>query len=234
MMEPPRLGILGGMGPLATAEFMARLVRATPASCDQEHIPVIVCSLPQIPDRTEAILGAGASPVPMMQSGLKMLERCGVECIAIPCNTAHFWISELQEATGVPILHMVDAVASILHQSYAPRSVGLLATDATIAAGTYTSRLHGMGIKVISPSAPAQATVMHSIRAIKSGTEPRLPELESVVDELVARGAECTVLACTELSTVRLRRANAAVIDSTEALAEVCIQRLLPKIPSQK
>jgi aspartate racemase len=106
------LGVLGGMGPMATVDFMAKVLRNTPADRDQEHIPTIVCSATNIPDRSAAILEGGPDPLPAMRDALHKLERSGVTCIAMPCNTAHFWYSSLQLETNIPILHIVDNVAA--------------------------------------------------------------------------------------------------------------------------
>ncbi|WP_309139629.1 amino acid racemase [Siccirubricoccus sp. G192] len=108
------LGVLGGMGPLASAQFMARLTLLTPAERDQDHIPALLWSDPRVPDRTAARLGGGEDPLPALLRGLRGLEAAGCGAIAIPCNTAHGWFDALQAATGLPILHIVDAAAAEL------------------------------------------------------------------------------------------------------------------------
>ncbi len=110
MSAPPRiLGVLGGMGPLATVDFLQKLIEETPASRDQDHIPVIAYSVPQIPDRPLAILGKGESPLPHMLEGIHTLKRAGAQAIAIACNTAHYWYDDLVLQGGLPILHIADA-----------------------------------------------------------------------------------------------------------------------------
>src|SRR4051812_30907499 len=133
--EAVMLGVLGGMGPMATVDFMGEVVQNTPATCDQEHIPMVVCSAANIPDRTASIFGEGADPFPAMRDTLRRLEAAGATCVAIPCNTAHHWDAALQAGTSVRILHIVDAVADALDdQSMQGGSVGVLATSGTVKA----------------------------------------------------------------------------------------------------
>jgi aspartate racemase len=110
------LGVLGGMGPLASAHFMVRLTELTPAARDQDHIPAVLWSDPRVPDRTEARLAGGADPLPALLRGLRGLEEAGCGAIAIPCNTAHGWHAAMQAATPLPILHIVDAAAAELRR----------------------------------------------------------------------------------------------------------------------
>lgn len=105
-----RLGVLGGMGPLATADFLAKLTRLTPASVDQDHIPAVIYSATQTPDRSASITGRGPSPRQALTEGARFLAENGAACIAIPCNTAHFWYGDIQRSVDIPILHIVDAV----------------------------------------------------------------------------------------------------------------------------
>ena len=107
-----RLGVLGGMGPLATVDFLKKLIEETPATRDQDHIPAIAYSVPQIPDRPPAIVGNGDSPFPHMLAGIHTLRHAGATTIAIACNTAHFWYDDLLQQGGVPILHIADAACA--------------------------------------------------------------------------------------------------------------------------
>ena len=112
------LGVLGGMGPLATAAFLAKLALATPARVDQEHIPVLVYGDCATPDRTAAALARGASPLPQLLRGAGFLARQGVAAIAMPCNSAHCWYDELAAAVDRPVLHIVDACVALLRQRH--------------------------------------------------------------------------------------------------------------------
>jgi aspartate racemase len=221
------LGILGGMGPAATADFLAKLTAQTPAKFDQEHIRSVVCCFSDIPDRTDAILARGPSPVPAMLRSLALLEQCGVANIAIPCNTAHYWFEAMQRNTIVPIIHIVDAVReALIDQGALGRPVGLLATTATIRAGVYANRLASHGIDCLCPLDDDQAMVMDAIRQIKAGANNRKLEsgLHVVMQRLRRRGAGSIVLGCTELPLVYPKDAP-GVLDSTAALARECIRQ---------
>ena len=104
------LGVIGGMGPLASADFFRKLIDATPAACDDEHIPVLIHSVPQLPSRPAAILRGGASPLPALMKARDRLVAAGATMLAMPCNTAHHWHAELA-ANSVPFPHIADAVA---------------------------------------------------------------------------------------------------------------------------
>ena len=116
------IGVLGGMGPLATVDFMRKVIDLTPARRDQEHLPLIVYSVPQVPGRSACILEGAASPLPAMLRGIRTLAQAGAECIAIPCNTAHHWYDELARESRCPVLHIVDAACAAMERG----GVGLL------------------------------------------------------------------------------------------------------------
>src|SRR4051812_44587909 len=150
------LGVLGGMGPLASAQFMVRLTLLTPAEQDQAHIPSVLWSDPRVPPRTAARLGGGEGPLPALLRGLRGLEAAGCGAIAIPCNTAHGWFAAMQAATPLPILHIVDAAAADLaRQGVAPGRIGLMGTAATLAMRLYQEKLDGAGWDCLVPT-PAE------------------------------------------------------------------------------
>lgn len=227
------LGVLGGMGPMATVDFLAKLVRATPAGRDQDHIPTLVCSAVDIPDRAAAILGTGPDPLPAMRAALARLEAGGATRIAIPCNTAHHWHAALQAGTGLPILHIVDAVAETLAETPAGTMagtgtggrIGLLATDGTLRAGLYRERLGRRGLACVGPDPEGQAAVAAAIRLVKAHrvAEAR-PLLEAQVRALAAAGCDRVVMACTEIPlALSGSAASGLLVDATEALARACV-----------
>lgn len=223
------LGVLGGMGPAATADFLAKLVAATPARSDQDHLPVIAQSIPTIPDRSRAILGQGPSPLPALKAGLARLRAAGCALAVMPCNSAHYWFEAL--AGELPMLHIVDAVAAALKgRGIESGPIGLLATGGTVAAGIYQDRLAGTGFEILVPTAADQADLVDaSIQAIKAGQWAAAHRaLRLALDRLQARGVRATVLGCTELPLVLRPDAAAAspLIDSTAALAEACVVAL--------
>lgn len=220
------LGVLGGMGPMATVDFMGKLVAATPAACDQDHPGVLVLQASEIPDRTRAILGHGPDPLPAMASALRRLEAAGATRIAIPCNTAHHWHGALQALTVLPILHIVDAVADALAaRGCRDGTIGLLATSGTLSAGIYPQRLARHGFACRAPD--DQEAVMRAIRLVKAGAIAEAGTiLREQAEALVAAGCDRVVLACTEIP-LALAGPGAALapmlLDATEALARACV-----------
>jgi aspartate racemase len=220
------LGVLGGMGPMATVDFLKKLVEATPAARDQDHLGVMVAQAPGIPDRTGAILGEGPDPLPAMTIALRRLEAAGATRIAIPCNTAHHWHGALQALTPVPILHIVDAVAGALaRKGIGSGPIGLLATDGTLRAAIYPRRLGTHGFTCRAPE--DQAAVMRAIRLVKAGQVAEARHLLQVQAEaLIAGGCGQVVLACTEIPLALAEpgeRLRPMLLDATEALAQACV-----------
>ncbi|MDA9518772.1 aspartate racemase [Bradyrhizobium sp. CCBAU 11434] len=225
------LGILGGMGPMATVDFMSKIVGNTPASRDQDHIQMVVCSATDVPDRTAAILGQGSDPFPAMLNALRRLELSGATRIAIPCNTAHHWHGALQAETSVPILHIVDAVADALSRQRTTPTLGVLATDGTVHAGIYQQRLTEHGYVCVMPDAKAQAEVMRAIRLVKAGlTDEAAGILGREAEALAAKGCSHIAMACTEIPLALAAfdgDIGAALLDPTDLLAQACVRSCL-------
>ncbi|MBA0123932.1 aspartate/glutamate racemase family protein [Haloechinothrix sp. YIM 98757] len=235
----PLLGVLGGMGPAAANSFLASLVEHTPAGRDQDHIATIVYSDPETPDRSDAILAGGPSPVPAMRRGIEFLDRSGCDLIAIPCNTAHQWFDELAAAGSTPILHIVDAVLTrITHDAPQAGAVGILATDGTIHSGIYQRRLAASGHSVLDlTDLGADNPVMAGIRAVKAGElDHARAYLTKAAEMLVTRGAQGLVFGCTDVAAAlgaTVDGVDVPVWDSSEALAIACIDRIRPDRPDQ-
>lgn len=211
------------MGPAATVDFMKKLTEVCGAERDQEHLPVLTFSLPQIPDRSAALLGRGASPYAAMRSVLKVLENAGVGALAIPCNTAHFWHDELKAETGLPVLHIVDAVLKVIADRFpGPRRVAVLGTEATWRLRLYDKKLQASGHVPVYPEPDEQEQVQAAIRAVKAGRPMRSFPLADTVARLEDRGADVIVLACTELPLL-FEELPDHIIDSTLALAWDCL-----------
>ena len=223
------IGVLGGMGPMATVDFLAKVIELTPASRDQDHLPLIVYSVPQVPDRSASIVEGRESPLPAMIEGLRTLVRAGVECIAIPCNTAHHWYDGLARESSVPVLHMVDAAGAAMQRLGVPDGpVGLLATAGTLAAGIYPARLVRHGYECVVPdNGDVETLVTPGIGLVKAGRVAEAEELlRTAADNLLGRGARVVILACTEIP-VALKDDDASegcYVDATRALAESCVR----------
>jgi aspartate racemase len=221
------IGVLGGMGPAATVDFLAKLLRLTPAHRDQDHIPVVVVSDPRVPDRVGPIMeGRGPSPLDALCRGIFTLEQAGARCIAIPCHTAHFWYDQMVVSARVPILHIADAALADLRHGGADGPVGLLATAATLEAGFYQERLGAAGYACTVPAADVMASyVLPAIVLVKQDRAVgAAPLLSRAVDHLIERGARTVLLACTELPLALAAASDPpACLDATDALARACI-----------
>ncbi len=224
------LGVLGGMGPLASAHFMARLTLLTPAERDQDHVPAILWSDPRVPDRGLARRGAGPDPLPVLVRGLRGLEAAGCGAVAIPCNTAHGWIDGMRAALTVPILHIVDAAAAELRrQAIPPGPVGVMGTAATLEMRLYQDPLAAAGWPCLMPTSEEMDRLVNpAIAAVKANRigDAYAPLVEAV-RALQARGAQAVVLACTEIPLGIQAGPGEAIgvrlIDTIDALARASI-----------
>lgn len=224
------IGVLGGMGPAATIDFMAKIVMLTPAARDQEHVPLLVHDVPQIPDRSSAIAAGSDAPFLPMLAGLMQLARGGAEVIAIPCNTAHHWHERLARSCNVPLLHIADAVVEMLGDDTGPdETVALLATSGTVRAGLYQSRFAAKHRNLLLPDVDTQALVDGAIAAVKGGdTEAGRDLAQAAAERLTEAGAGRLLLACTELPIAFAGSHHAGrTIDATEALARACVRASL-------
>lgn len=225
-----KLGVLGGMGPAASAEFMVRLTSLTPANQDQDHIPTVLWSDPRVPDRSTSILNGTDLPLPWLKDGIRGLQVAGCDHIVMPCNTAHFWYDELIKL-GTPITHIVDSVADMLREINAIQvPIGILGTRATIELGLYQRRLRNLGWSCIIPSSREMDTyVQPAIDLIKANKiEEAHSPLIKVVDNLIAQGAKAVVLGCTEipLAVKEHHRTGIILINSIDSLAKSIIKIL--------
>jgi aspartate racemase len=219
------IGIIGGMGPAATVDFFRRVVEATAVESEQDHIHLIIDNDPSIPDRSLALVGSGASPVPHLVAAARRLETAGVDLLVMPCNTAHAFFEEIQAAVQVPLVSWIDEVANALLRLVPRRTrVGILATTGTIAADLYQEALRSRGLTPVIPSLDEQATLMESIygpNGIKRGFLTQ-PGLLPILEGLVGQGAPAIVVACTDLSALQLDDVanEVIVVDAAALVAE--------------
>lgn len=229
-MTEKMLGVLGGMGPLASAQFMLRLTLLTPADRDQDHIPTILWSDPRVPDRNAARLGSGPDPLPWLMRGIDGLRAAGCGAIAIPCNTAHGWFEPMVQQAGIPVLHIVDATATDLRRIGISRGkIGLMGTALTLSMKLFQDRLGAQGWDIIEPDAEQMRhLVSPAIASVKANrvTEAYLPLVE-VANSLAARGATAVVLGCTEIplgiQAGPIEALRVPVVDTIDALARASI-----------
>ncbi|MCV0429680.1 MAG: amino acid racemase, partial [Roseibium sp.] len=228
-----KVGVVGGVGPAATVDFMGKLVGATQASRDQDHIKVLVEQNPQIPDRTENLVSNGTDPTVALYSTCKKLERGGADMIAIPCNTAHAYVDRIQRHLDIPIVSILSTTTDhITEQSPETGRVGILATNGTIHSGLYQQALTDAGLGFVVPDETHQALVMDAIygpKGVKAGYTDGLckEQIARAFAHLVTNGAEAVILGCTELPLIvseNKEDLGALPIDPTDVLARKCVQ----------
>lgn len=222
MRDAGVVGVLGGMGPLATVDFLRKVIEATPAEQDQDHVPVVTSSIPQVPDRTAAFQGRGESPLPALVASGQRLVRAGAGLIVIPCNTAHLWFEPLRSALGLPMLHLIDAALDeAVVQVGAGGRVGLLGTEATLKSGLYTGRARAGLHWMLPTDREIVRWITPGIEAVKAGDIAGAASLLVLAAQALAgRGAEAIVLGCTEIPlALDARNAPVPVVDATAALA---------------
>lgn len=226
-MEYPvkKLGVIGGLGPMATAYFLRLLVQMSDARTDQEHIEVVLHSMPQIPDRTGYILDRSREdPLPAMVRVGRGLAAQGAEVIAIPCITAHYFQGQLEAGIGLPLLNGIEETVLYLKKAGIERA-GLMATDGTVRSGLFQDALAAAGIGCVLPSEEGQRRVMHMIYDdVKAGKQIEMPLFQDTARPLFCEGAQVVLLGCTELSLVkRDRRLEPGFLDVMEVLSRKAV-----------
>lgn len=229
-MKTKTLGILGGVGPLASVRFSEMMINMTDAKTDQEHIPLLMFNDNTIPDRTSFILGKSSiDPVPKMISGIKKLVDFGSDYIVITCNTAHYFYKQLQASTSVPIVNMIEeAVTAAILKRPGIKKIGVLATDGTVESGVYAKVIEERGLTCVVPSKKSQSVVMDIIyNQVKAGKDVDLLGFLKIIDEMRNNGCDVIILGCTELSVInadnKLSLHSGDIVDAMEALAKKCI-----------
>ncbi|WP_295752239.1 amino acid racemase [uncultured Oscillibacter sp.] len=222
------IGILGGMGPMATADLFQKITALTDAARDSDHIRVYIDSNASIPDRTAAILEGGEDPAPAMADALKNLELCGADCAVMPCNTAHYFLPRLEPLAKIPFLSMIEAAAKACRLRYPGKMAAILATAGTLAAGLYQDALAAEGVQFLVPEPEEREALMAVIyQGVKAGAPPERYRAAflSVTEGMTRRGAECFLLACTELPVaVQELGLRLPCVDPTEELAKAAIR----------
>lgn len=223
------LGIIGGMGPMASAVFYDMISSKTDASCDQENLNLILLSHAAMPDRTRAILSKDEAQIEAVRSKLyadaMFLQNAGCTAIAVTCNTAHYFVNMIEDELDIPFIHLIRETAEAVASRIGAKKVAVLATDGTIETRLYQDELSKRGVIAFTPKVEVQALVMHEIyECIKSG-KPADEEIWQKIEEYVkAEGCEAAVLACTELSVVRKELSlGSFYFDPMDIMAESCL-----------
>lgn len=218
------IGVLGGMGPLATVDFLERVVRLTDATCDQEHLPMVVAHLPQTPDRSRSILDGGALPLPYLLQGIDLLNRNEVGLVVIPCNSSHHWYAQMRSRSIAPILHIAQTCVAAVPEGV--RRVAVLATRGALASGIYQAALQARDIEPVVPEHTVQTQVDGCIRAVKAGgLDEAAAALAAVLSRLADSGVNAAIMGCTEIPVAarRIHPMPLPTIDSTLELARATV-----------
>ena len=225
------VGVIGGMGPEATVDLMQRVIEATPAKDDADHIRMLVDNNPKVPSRIEALIdGTGESPAPCMIEMARGLEKQGADFLVIPCNTAHHYFLEVAAAVDIPILNLIELTSRHCKQEQPGLlKAGLLASTALQQIHLYEPWFKKFGVNVLYPRQQNQQAVMGLIRAVKAKqqTSDQILAYSRAADDLQEQGAECLVVACTELSVLGVRlRTLLPVYDASELLAKTIVREV--------
>ena len=223
------IGILGGMGPEATIDLFYKIIKFTPAEKDQEHLRIIIDNNPKIPDRTAAILGKGEDPLPALQETAQNLEKAGADFIVIPCNTAHYFLSSIQESVNIPVLNMIEETAKETKKRIPQiKKVGLLASIGVYKSEIYHQHFKKFNIEVISPEEKDKEEIMKVIYTIKAGDLSKRVKknILKITQKLINKGAEAIIAGCTEIPLI-LKEGDVSVplIDPTQILARIAVQK---------
>ena len=219
------IGVLGGMGPDATVDFMAKVIALTPADKDQDHIHMIVDHNPGVPNRQTAILGDGEDPTPELAAMAARLEEAGADYLVIPCNTAYVFKDAVVSASSVPLISIIDVTVADAVAKGA-EAVGVIATDGCLAAGVYQDALEKAGVKAVLPTDDEIEQFMTLCNRIKAGYQGErvARDMAELAKALIDRGADAVIAGCTEIPLVLQQSALAVpLISSTDVLAAATV-----------
>ncbi len=215
------IGVIGGMGPAATVDFLARLTAAVGAEDDAGHPRILVDSNPHVPSRNAAIAGTGPSPGPALAAMARGLQAQGAELLAMPCNAAHGWVGDIRAATALPFIDMVEETCARVGTA---RKVGLIAVAATLDGGLYHRPLEALGASVLTPDRAQVAALVAAVKGGDIGAETRAAGA-AIAGGLADRGAEILIAACTEIPLVLdARNCPLPLLSSTQILADAVLQ----------
>ena len=225
------VGVLGGMGPDATVDFMAKVIALTPADKDQDHIHMIVDQNPKVPNRQDAILADGEDPGPVMAEMAQRLETAGADFLVVPCNSAFGFAGSVAGAVSIPLVSIVDVTVEACDGI---STVGLLATDGCLQSHVYQDAFSAAGIAAELPDKDELADLMALLNSIKAGYqgESIARDMRALATALVDRGAQAIIAGCTEIPLVLDQTAlTVPLISSTDVLAQRTVAIAVGEIP---
>ena len=234
MSDKPQIaGVLGGMGPEATVDFMAKVIALTDADRDQDHVRMLVDHNPHVPNRQDAILGDGEDPGPALAEMASRLEAGGADFLVMPCNTAYVFEDAILRAVRIPLISIITESISVAAAGGA-EAIGLLATDGCLQAGVYQRGIEAAGLRAVLPTEAEIADAMTLIKTIKAGghgpgTTAGMARLAAA---LVERGADAIIAGCTEIPLViGDNDVSVPLVPSTDALAKKTVELATGKSP---
>jgi aspartate racemase len=217
------VGVLGGMGPGATVDFMAKVIALTEADRDQDHVRMLVDHNPHVPNRQQAILGDGEDPGPVLAAMAAQLEANGADFLVMPCNTAYVFADDILAATSIPLIDIItESIAAVHERATDASSIGILATDGCLESGIYQAGIEAAGMSAVLPTAGELEQTMVLIEAIKAGRQGKAAGagMKSLASGLVSRGADAIIAGCTEIPLVlHGDDLRVPLVSSTDALA---------------
>lgn len=222
MSETKTVGVIGGLGPVATLDFFDRILKRTRAPREQDHLRLIIDNNTKIPDRNVHSRGDGPSPAAALAASARGLQQAGADFIVMACNTTHAWEADIRAAISVPFLSIIEETVKVV-ADLRPEAVGVLAGDACVAAGLYQNALKAAGMKCIMPAADTQKSLMELIYRIKSGDtgETVRRSAATIARRLEAQGAEVIIAGCTEIPIVLTADdIDSELVNSTDVLVE--------------
>ena len=225
------VGILGGMGPMATVDLFAKIVECTPAACDQEHLKIIVYNNPQIPSRIDAILHGSQSPAAELIASARFLERAGANLLAMPCNTAHYWYQDIQAAVTIKLINMIENTAKIVASQENGGDIVLFASAGTVQTELYQKAFRANNISLLIPKPNEQQVISLAITAAKAGEledNPYLGQLDEIMSAYQQAGANAFIGGCTEIPLLfKYSNRDCRRIDPTRLLAQEVVRQAL-------
>jgi aspartate racemase len=225
--DRPTIGVIGGLGPAATADFYARVVAATPAQTDQDHLHLIIDSDPSVPNRNDAIAGRGPSSGPALAATARRLHAAGADVLVMPCNTAHAFLPDIQGATPLPLLSIIDATVDAAVAAVPDlQLVSLLAAEGCLQARLFQDAFEARGVRVLAPEGPELAAFMVAVYAIKGGggVSAAYDTMRGLAMRHIQAGAQAVIAGCTEVPMVlQPDDLPCPLISSTDALVDAVI-----------
>lgn len=222
------VGVIGGMGPLATVYFAQRIIFFTPAKCDSDHVPLIIDNRPDIPDRTVFLEGKGESPLPYLKRSIHTLQNAGCKILVMPCNTSHYFIKELQEESDVPIIDMVEETVKEVKKRNLSGKIALIATRGTYLAGIYDKIAEKKGVSIIKPNNSEQEKIMEFLYDVKSGQKVNSDDFKNLLDDISSSKVTHFLSGCTEAPILfKNTGVDYPVLDAGDILAKKAIEMSL-------